>query len=198
MSGLNWTFGERLLVRPGEYELSVFAEGYHPYQQTITISDADTQQLDIRLAPLPGTVTINTEPADANITIDGLSLGSAPLADLVLEAGNYDVTATRDRYQRWQGTIEVVGRNQSQTIDIALVPDWAQVRFSTTPQRVTASIDGDAAEITPDGISVLSGEHELTLSAPGFVPAQVPLTIVAGVDQDLGEITLTPADATLT
>ena len=91
-----------------------------------------------------------------------------------------------------------MGRNQNQTIDIALVPDWAQVRFSTTPQRVTASIDGDAAEITPDGISVLSGEHELTLSAPGFVPAQLPLTIVAGVDQDLGEITLTPADATLT
>ena len=198
LSGLNWAFGERLLVRPGEYELSVFAEGYRPYQQIITVSDADTQQLDIRLAPLPGTVTINTEPADANITIDDLSLGSAPLADLVLEAGIYDVTATRDRYQQWQGTIEVVGRNQSQTIDIALVPDWAQVRFSTTPQRVTASIDGDAAEITPDGISVLSGEHELTLSAPGFVPAQVPLTIVAGVDQDLGEITLTPADATLT
>ena len=65
MSGLNWAFGERLLVRPGEYELSVFAEGYRPYQQTITVSDADTQQLDIRLAPLPGTVTINTEPADA-------------------------------------------------------------------------------------------------------------------------------------
>ena len=53
LSGLSWAFGERLLVRPGEYELSVFAEGYRPYQQIITVSDADTQQLDIRLAPLP-------------------------------------------------------------------------------------------------------------------------------------------------
>ena len=33
LSGLNWSFGERLLVRPGEYVLSVTAEGYHPYEQ---------------------------------------------------------------------------------------------------------------------------------------------------------------------
>ena len=91
----------------------------------------------------------------------------------------------------------MVGRNQSQTIDIALVPDWAQVRFSTTPQRVTASIDGDAAEITPDGISVLSGEHELTLAHPALCRTGAA-HYCGGRRQDLGEITLSPADATLT
>ena len=30
LSGLNWSFGERLLVRPGEYTLSITAEGYQP------------------------------------------------------------------------------------------------------------------------------------------------------------------------
>ena len=45
---------------------------------------------------------------------------------------------------------------------------------------------------------MLSGEHTLTLSAPGFLPENVALSIVAGVDEDLGTITLTPADATLT
>jgi hypothetical protein len=37
LSGLNWSFGERLLVRPGNYTLSINAEGYHPYEQTITV-----------------------------------------------------------------------------------------------------------------------------------------------------------------
>ena len=76
LSGLNWSFGERLLVRPGDYTLSITAEGYHPYEQTITVGDADTQQLDIRLAPLPGTVTITTKPAGGEIILDVLSLGS--------------------------------------------------------------------------------------------------------------------------
>ena len=86
LSGLNWSFGERLLVRPGDYTLSITAEGYHPYEQTVTVGDADTQQLDIRLAPLPGTVTLTTQPAGGEIILDELSLGSAPLVDLSLEA----------------------------------------------------------------------------------------------------------------
>ena len=103
LSGLNWSFGERLLVRPGEYTLSITAEGYHPYEQIVTVGDADTQQLDIRLAPLPGTVTLTTQPAGGEIILDELSLGSAPLIDLSLEAGIYTVEAALDRYQRWQG-----------------------------------------------------------------------------------------------
>ena len=198
LSGLNWSFGERLLVRPGNYTLSINAEGYHPYEQTITVGDADTQQLDIRLAPLPGTVTIATQPAGGEIILDELSLGSAPLVDLTLEAGVYRVEAVLDRYQRWQGQIDVVGRNQSQTVDVVLLPDWANVRFSATPANVTASIDGQPAETTATGVEVLSGERELTLSAPGFMPLSLPLSIVAGVDQDLGAVSLTPADATLT
>ncbi len=198
LSGLNWSFGERLLVRPGDYTLSITAEGYHPYEQTITVGEADTQQLDIRLAPLPGTVTMTTQPTGGEIILDELSLGSAPLVDLTLEAGVYRVEAVLDRYQRWQGQIDVVGRNQSQTVDIVLLPDWANVSFSATPTIVTANIDGEPAETTATGVEVPSGEHELTLSAPGFMPLMLPLNIVAGVNQDLGAVTLTPAEAALT
>ena len=198
LSGLNWSFGERLLVRPGDYTLSIDAEGYHPYEQTVTVSDADTQQLDIRLAPLPGTVTLTTQPAGGEIILDELSLGSAPLIDLSLEAGIYTVEATLDRYQRWRGQIDVTGRNQSQTVDIVLLPDWANIRFSASPSAVTASVDSQPVDITATGVEVLSGPRELTLSAPGFMPVSLPLNVVAGVDQDLGAVTLTPADATLT
>jgi len=198
LSGLNWSFGERILVRPGEYVLKVSAEGYHPYEQNITVSDADTQQLEIQLPPLPGTVTLTTQPAGAVITVDEAVLGPSPLTDRFFEAGRYAVSASLARYQRWQGELEVIGRNQSQTLDIMMVPDWAQVTFTTTPVSVTATVDGEVSEITERGVEVLSGERSLTLSAPGFMPATIPLTIVAGVDQDLGSITLTPADATLT
>lgn len=197
LSGLNWSFGERLLVRPGEYVLSVTAEGYHPYEQTITVTEAETQRLDIALAPLPGTVSIITTPPGADITLDGLSLGSAPLNDIVLESGRYAVGAALARFQPWASAVEVAGRNQSQTVQIALVPDWAYVTFTATPSEVIATIDGDTAEVTDRGVEVLSGEHELTLSAPGFVPVTVPLQIVAGIDQTLGAISLKPADATL-
>ena len=198
LGGLHWSFGDRLLVRAGDYDLTITAEGYHPYQQTITVTEAATQQLDIRLAPLPGRVEITTVPGGAALSLDDLPLGVTPTEPLLLEAGSYALSAALDRYQPWQGRLEVVGRNQDQRIDIALVPSWAQIRFITTPAAVAASVDGQPVDITVDGVSVLSGEHELSLSAPGFVPKTLPLSVVAGVDQDLGAIALAPADATLT
>jgi formylglycine-generating enzyme required for sulfatase activity len=108
------------------------------------------------------------------------------------------VTAELTRYQSWQQEVTVTGRNQSQTLDVALAPDWAQVRFTTIPPVSSATVDDEPAAITADGVDVLSGEHTLTLSAPGFLPENIALSIVAGVDKDLGTITLTPADATLT
>ena len=197
LSGLNWSFGEQLLVRPGEYALRVEAEGYHPFEQPVTVTDADTQRLDIALAPLPGTVSVITTPVGADITLDGLSLGPAPLENILLEAGQYNIAASLPRFQPWQDQIEVVGRSQDQTVQIGLAPDWAHVTFTSTPEDVAAAVDGETTEITPRGVEVLSGDHELTLSAPGFMPLTVPLQIIAGVDQNLGGITLTPADATL-
>jgi formylglycine-generating enzyme required for sulfatase activity len=72
------------------------------------------------------------------------------------------------------------------------------VRFTTIPTAASAAVDNEPAAITANGVDVLSGEHTLTLSAPGFLPENIALSIVAGVDEDLGTITLTPADATLT
>ena len=185
-------------MRSGQHVLTVNAEGYYPFEQVVTVTDADTQRLDIALAPLPGTVSLVTTPAGAAVTMDGLFLGHTPLNDIVLEAGRYELAASLQRFQPWQNQIDVVGRSQSQTVQIALVPDWAHVTFSSTPSEVFAAIDSEPTAMTARGLEVLSGEHELTLSAPGFMPATLPLQIVAGIDQDLGTITLTPADATLT
>ena len=118
--------------------------------------------------------------------------------DVILEAGTYQVTAELARYQSWQQEVTVTGRNQSQTFDVALAPDWAQVRFTTIPTAASAAVDNEPAAITANGVDVLSGEHTLTLSAPGFLPENIALSIVAGVDENLGTIILTPADATLT
>ena len=197
LSGLHWSFGKRLLVRSGQHVLTVNAEGYYPFEQVVTVTDADTQRLDIALAPLPGTVSLVTTPAGAAVTLDGLFLGPTPLNDIVLEAGRYELAASLQRFQPWQNQIDVVGRSQSQTVQIALVPDWAHVTFSSTPSEVFAAIDSEPTAMTARGLEVLSGEHELTLSAPGFMPATLPLQIVAGIDHDLRTIALTPADATL-
>ncbi|GIR90339.1 MAG: hypothetical protein CM15mP89_3440 [Gammaproteobacteria bacterium] len=62
LSGLNWPSASVYWCGPASMN-SAFCRGLPPLPANHHRSDADTQQLDIRLAPLPGTVTINTEPA---------------------------------------------------------------------------------------------------------------------------------------
>ncbi|MCB1846715.1 MAG: PEGA domain-containing protein, partial [Halieaceae bacterium] len=50
-------FGERYLLRPGDYSLRVTAAGYHPLETGITVTAEDSQTLQLELAPLPGRVS---------------------------------------------------------------------------------------------------------------------------------------------
>ena len=197
LDGFYWPFGERLLIQPGEYQLTVTAEGYRAFEKKIVVSKAAAQKLEIPLAPLPGSLQLTTQPSGAKVEFDGVEMGASPLYKPVLEAGNYFVSASMPRYKNWEGEIVVTGRNQEQTVDIALSPDWALIRFSTTPESIFASIDEKPADVSTKGIEVLAGNHVLHLSAPGFVTANLSLSVVAGVDQDLGHINLIPSDATL-
>src|SRR5210317_1333793 len=41
VSGLNIPFGDRLLMRPGSYALSVAADGYYPFEGTLEVDTSD-------------------------------------------------------------------------------------------------------------------------------------------------------------
>ena len=43
VGGLALPFGDRLLIRPGTYPLTITAEGYFPFQGTLEVDSADVQ-----------------------------------------------------------------------------------------------------------------------------------------------------------
>lgn len=62
ISGLVIPIGPRFLLRSGEYELTVTVPGYETYQDMISVSDAESQRLEVSPAIKPGWVTINSTP----------------------------------------------------------------------------------------------------------------------------------------
>ena len=63
LDGFHWPFGERLLIQPGEYQLTVSAEGYRKFENKVVVSKAAAQKLEVRLAPLPGSLKLITNPS---------------------------------------------------------------------------------------------------------------------------------------
>lgn len=197
IDGFAVPFGERYLLRPGSYPLSVTAPGYRPYTGTLTVTGADAQRLDVALEPLPGTVQFTGLPAGSDVLIDGDSVGETPLGALELDAGEHTLRVEAPRYRPLQRKIEITGRGMEQTIALEPVPAWAEITVASEPPGAAVVVGEDpGAPVlaqTPATVEVLEGERELRLRAPGFAERALVLTVTAGEAQDLGTVTLTPA-----
>lgn len=198
IAGLAIPVGSRWLLRPGEYTVTVSAAGYATWQEAITVGSEASQRLDVSPAILPGLVTITTQPSGANVQLGDQQLGVTPTDTLRLDAGDAVLQLSLPRYQPLSAPVTITGREVAQTLAFELLPDWADIRFSIEPKTATLTVDDVAQAYTVgEPVAVLSGEHQLAFSAPGFQTAMLELSVVAGTPQDLGDIVLTPADGVL-
>jgi formylglycine-generating enzyme required for sulfatase activity len=193
VSGLVLPFGERYLLRPGDYEVSVAAEGYHPLLTTVTVSDQDSQIVELVLSALPGLVSIDSEPPGASVSVDGEVVGKTPLRDLPVAEGEHQLELTEARYLPLSQRLQVTGRHIKQQLQLQLAPAWAEVVVDSLPVGATILVDGEAVGQTPATVEILQGEHQLILQLAAYADWQKNLVLKAGEGQDLGQVSLQPA-----
>jgi len=197
VSGLNIPFGDRLLMRPGSYALSVAADGYYPFEGTLEVDTSDVQNRSVYLTPLPGTLILETQPAGATVDIDGQVIGTTPLTLEEIAAGDVTIKLSRERYIAVDDVIAVEGRGVTQRYSKDLVPGWARVSVDVVPERVEFRIDGEPLAQTADILEVMAGSRQLTLSAPGYVSQTIDVNAIANTDLDLGTVELVAAEGIL-
>ena len=195
--GLQLKLGERYLLRSGDYQLSALAPGHYPLQQSLSVSEEDSQSVHLQLKRLPGKITFNTIPDGAQVMVDATALGLTPLSDVPVDAGEHELRLLAERYLPYRETIEVTGMEVEQAFSAELEPAWANIAISSVPVGATVYIDGEARGRTPVLLEILQGEHLVELRMPRYRSWQQMLSVSAGVHQNLEPITLLPADGKL-
>ena len=123
ISGLAVPFGGRFLIRPGDYELAVSAEGYVPFEGVLEVTGADSQTRSVVLKPLPGILSIDSTPSGAEVLLDGNRIGTTPTTIRDVEAGDVALTLSLERYQPLTIDLAVEGRGREQAVTLDLLPD---------------------------------------------------------------------------
>ena len=195
--GLYLPFGDRYLLHSGDYQVTATAMGYHPLHSTVTVTDADSQIVELVLQPLPGRLSVNSQPFGAKVLIDDEPIGETPLSDVPVEAGEHSLQIRGMRHLPLEQTLLVTGRNIQQHLEFVLEPAWAEITVDSLPQGATVLVDGEAAGTTPVVLEILQGERQLILQKEGFAHWQEVLTITASEAQDMGRVELQPAAATI-
>ena len=193
VDGLTLPFGDRYLLRPGSYQVSARAEGYHPLTVDVTVDDGDSQRAELVLKPLPGLLSIESDPPGAQVLIDGDPVGITPLSALPVEAGEHQLMVQLERYLPLEQALEITGRQLPQDLAIILDPAWAEVTVNSQPEGAEILVDGESAGTTPATVEILQGERQLMLQLAGFAPWEQTLALAAGQPQALGTVELQPA-----
>ena len=145
----------------GTYAYSVSANRYYAEEGQFTLSDSQNSKTVV-LKPKFGWLNVSggveTKGAYAYATHKQtgarLSLGSIPLSEKELDAGEYQVLIQQDKYKDYTATV-VVEEGKTNSLNVSLVPNFVHVTL-TAQQGADILIDG-----TKLGTSRYSGILEL-------------------------------------
>ena len=177
--GLSIELGGIYLMREGEFRIQANAPGYYPLEQSLFVGEARSQDIAFEFAPLPGRVTLTSQPAGASVSLlttdakagdedNHTPLGTTPTEPVQLAAGPQTLRFSKTRYQSSVLQVEVEGRDREQEITAELVPNWADVSLTSEPSGAAIFVDDvETGQVTPATVEVPAGEHEIRIKAPG-------------------------------
>ncbi len=120
-------------VERGYHSLSVSSPGYASSNTTVFVSGGETTRVFISLLPSPtptpthaslpdmGTVSVSSEPSDAEVSVDSVFRGTTPLTLVSIEQGTHTIVITKEGYEAWQTEITVQDASNI-SVNASLVP----------------------------------------------------------------------------
>lgn len=215
-AGEVWIDGEKRAVLgatipdlpAGDHQLQILTERYKPFTQTVTIEGLGRhQELAVVLEPAWAEVTVKSTPENAELIVDGESLGSTPLTAEILE-GERQLSVRLSGHKAWEETVEIAAGEALSLPPIQLQPADGLVRVETQPSQASITVDGQYMGLTPLELELAPDQqHRITIFKDGFQPAHREIHVASGKEQgiqvalqaNLGQIQVvsTPADALL-
>jgi formylglycine-generating enzyme required for sulfatase activity len=192
----------------GVHQLRIETERYLPVTRELEVSGRGLEQtLAVDLQPAWAEVQVTSRPPGAEVRVDGVLLGTTPLAAELLQgertlqlalAGHKPASLQRTIIAGIPVTLD----------DIELQPADGRLVLESNPPGATVTIDGVYRGTTPLNIALAANtEHVLRLARPGYEMLERRVTLVPDTQEsltlDLPQeygivfVTTRPADASL-
>jgi hypothetical protein len=141
---------EPVQVVSGRHTVSVQAEGYNPAEQEVVVTSGDNLVVAIDLTEIPhvGTLRVEVNVGEAEIWVDGESVGAAPYQATVVE-GSHEVRVAASGYLQQTQTVAIaMGESRIVTVTLTEPPGtdaawfWSMVGVTGAAAITTAALAG--------------------------------------------------------
>lgn len=169
----------------GQHRVRVVHPKYKPFDQTVTISDGETNTLKVNLNANYSTVTLAVD-ADAEILVNGEKKGVRSWTG-DLEAGSYTFECRMENHKPSLKQATITENMTGETIALEVpTPLTGMLVVSTTPMA-NLFIDGEAVGETPIQTSLAVGKHSLRMEKKGYQSLSKTVTIEEDKTLELDE-----------
>ena len=169
----------------GQHRVRVVHPKYKPFDQTVTISDGETNTLRVNLNANYSTVTLAVD-ADAEIWVNGEKKGIRSWTG-DLEAGSYTFECRMENHKPSLMQATITENMTGETIALEVpTPLMGILVVSSTPMA-DLFIDGKAVSETPIQTSLAVGKHTLRIEKKGYQPLSKTVTIEEDKTLELDE-----------
>lgn len=130
-----------------DHRVELFLEGYRTAVRTVQTEPEGHSRLDIGLEPIIGRVRLSISPGDAELLVDGRSVGRGGQT-LSLTARAHELTVRKPGYETQRQTITPRPEHE-QSLDISLLT-VEQAYWATRPPRITSAVGAKLKRFLPD------------------------------------------------
>jgi hypothetical protein len=171
-------------IKAGDHIVEARKPKFKPVQQTVHVAQGDSAIVQLRMELAPpdrprSTLKVQSTVPNAEVFVDGSSLGRAPVDRNDLDPGKHYVVVHRDGFTDFKREVFLV-ENQV----VALVADLSatgSLRALSTPEGADVRVDGELIGKTPvsrDGVGV--GQHVVEVDLKGFFKKKDTIKVEGG------------------
>jgi formylglycine-generating enzyme required for sulfatase activity len=167
------------------YQIKVSADRYKTWTSELQVQPDQPQVLDnIRLQPADATLTVQTDPAGANVMIDNRYIGQTPVKTQVSPDTRHEIQITKSGYEKLSRKIKLASAS-SKKINVALTPLMGVIYLKVEPADAELVINGKLRGKVPPELRLVAIEHHLEIRKNGYRSHRTRITPRPGFSQKL-------------
>ncbi len=165
----------------GTYNVHLSAPGFLERNMELVLSDRIPVELKTALTPDTAMITVKSEPAGAEVTINGAVKGTTPCDIPRVPQGMYELSVKLNGYAEYHQKLRLRA-GKSENIDVNLDPLPAVLRITTTP-AADVYLNGRFKGVAPVRIKDLKpGEYTVRVQKKGYDTIEQTVNLNRGDD----------------
>jgi hypothetical protein len=165
------------IMTKGMHTIEGRLEKYYTQIRKLDMKAGQKESIKFEMVPITGSLSVVTDPPEAEIFIDGKSYGKSPriINDLII--GTYTLEFKKENFAEVKITTEIIEKTRTDVKEN--LSNFKEITITSLPTGANLMLNGKNEGNTPKTLTAPFGENKLKLSKSGYIDLDQSFKVTA-------------------